>query len=147
MNRRGVALLLAVAVIAALGMISLTGFGLARVERSAGLAAMAEVQARGAAESALAVAMAGWSPLLTPILPGQETLIATTSVPGPATGQAVLRALGGPVFAIRASGVRRNAAGIAIAEILLEQLVRLDSAAPDSQIHPRKYPLGWRLLP
>ena len=26
-------------------------------------------------------------------------------------------------------------------------LVRLDSAAPDSLIHPRKYPLGWRLLP
>ena len=147
MNRRGVALLLAVAVIAGLGMISLTGFGLARVERAAGLAAMAEVQARGAAETALARAMAGWAPALTPVVAGQQSLIATTTVPGPATGQAVVLALGGPVFSIRASGVRRNAAGIAVAEILMEQLVRLDSAAPDSQIHPRKYPLGWLLLP
>ena len=147
MNRRGVALLFAVAVIAALGMISLTAFGLARMERAAGLAAMAEVQARGAAETALANAMAGWPRLQTPALPGQEVLLTTVAVPGPAPGQAVVRALGGPVFSIRASGVRRGAAGEVLAAILMEQLVRLDSAAPDSLIHPRKYPLGWRVFP
>ena len=103
-NRRGVALLFAVAVIAALGMISLTGFGLARMEREAGLAAVAEVQARGAAEAALADAMAGWPRAQTPVLPGQETLLTTVMLPGPVTGQAVVRALGGPVFSIRASG-------------------------------------------
>lgn len=147
MNRRGVALLFAVAVIAALGMLSLTGFGLARMERAAGLAAVAEVQARGAAETALADAMAGWPRPQTPALPGQEALLATVVLPGPAMGRAVVRALGGPVFSIRASGIRRNAAGEPLAAIRMEQLVRLDSAAPDSLIHPRKYPLGWRLLP
>lgn len=147
MNRRGVALLLAVGVIAALGMISLSGYALARAERFAGLAAVAEVQARGAAETALAMAMAGWPRVQTPLLPGQVTILATSMVPGPALGQAAVVSLGGPIFAIRASGVRNNAAGTVIAEILMELLVRLDSLAPDSLIHPRKYPLGWRLLP
>ena len=141
------ALLLAVAAIAALGMISLTGFELARMERAAGLAAMAEVQARSAAETALADAMAGWPRWQTPGPPGQEWVLTTVALPGPAAGQAVVRSLGGPVLSIRASGIRRDAAGQRLAEILIEQLVRLDSVAPDSLIHPRKYPLGWRLLP
>ena len=147
MNRRGAALLFAIGVIATLGMIAVTGFGLARMERAAGLAAMAEVQARGAAETALADAMAGWPKSQTPALPGQQAILSTVSLPGPATGQAVVRALGGPVFSIRASGTRRNGAGDALAEIMIEQLIRLDSAAPDSLIHPRRYPLGWRVLP
>lgn len=147
MNRRGVALLFAVAIIAALGMISLTGFGLARLERSAGLAAVAEVQARGAAEAALADALAGWPSSRTPIAPGQETVLTAVTVPGPATGGAIVRALGGPVFAILASGIRRDAAGGILAEIRLEQLIRLDSVPSDSLIRPHKYPLGWRVLP
>ncbi len=147
MNHRGAALLFAVAVIAALGLISLTGFGLARMERAAGLAAVAEVQARGAAEAALADAMAGWPASQTPPLPGQEAFLASVQFPGPATGSAVVRALGGPIFSIRASGIRRDVGGGVLAEVRLEQLVRLDSVGPDSLIHPRKYPLGWRLLP
>jgi hypothetical protein len=146
-NRRGAALLFAVAVIAALGMISLTGFELARMERAAGLAAVAEVQARGAAESALADAMAGWPSPQTPVVPGQEVILSSVALPGPVTGQAVVRALGGPILLIRASGTRRTAGGRVLASILVEQLIRLDSLAPDSLIHPRKYPLGWRLLP
>ncbi len=147
MNRRGAALLFAVAAIAALGMISITGFGLARMEGAAGLAAMAEVQARGAAEAALAEAMAGWPKPQTPVLPGQETLLSTVSLPGPATGRAVVRALGGPVFSIHSSGIRRSVGGEVLAAIVMEQLIRLDSAGSDSLIRPRKYPLGWRLLP
>ena len=141
------ALLFAIAVIAALGMISLTGFGLARMERASGLAAVAEVQARGAAETALTDAMAGWAPSQTPSNPGLEVLLATVAVPGPASAQAFVRALGGPVFSIRSGGVRRNGAGLPLASVWMEQLVRLDSAAPDGLVHPRKYPLGWRLLP
>ena len=147
MSRRGVALLFAVAVIAALGMISLTAFGLARMERVAGLAAVAEVQARGAAETALADAMAGWPKSLTPTLPGQEVLLSSVAIPGPATGEALARAQGGPIVSIRASGVRLDAGGRVLAAVMIEQLVRLDSLAPDSLIHPRKIPLGWRLLP
>jgi hypothetical protein len=146
-NRNGVALLFAIAVIAALGMISLTGYGLARIEHTAGLAAVAEVQARGAAETALTEAMAGWPAAQTPSVPGQEVLLATALLPGPATARAFVRALGGPVFSIRSDGVRRSGAGEVLASVLIEQLVRLDSLAPDSLIHPRKYPLGWRLLP
>jgi hypothetical protein len=69
------------------------------------------------------------------------------TLPGPASGEWVVRALGGPIFAIRANGVRLSAAGQPIASVVIEELVRLDSLAPDSLIHPRKYPLGWRLLP
>lgn len=147
MNHRGVALLFAVAVIAALGVISLTGFGLARTERAAGLAAVAEVQARGAAEAALADAMGGWPSPQTPVLPGQEVVLSSIALPGPVMGQAVVRALGGPILLIRATGTRRSAVGAVLASILVEQLIRLDSLAPDSLIHPRKYPLGWRLFP
>jgi hypothetical protein len=147
MSRRGMALLLAIAVIAALGMISLTAFGLARMEREAGLDAVAEVQARGAAEAALAEAMAGWPGSQTPVMPGAQTVQTSVSLPGPSSGEWVVRALGGPVFAILASGSRDDAAGRPLGSVVIEQLVRLDSLAPDSLIHPRKYPLGWRLLP
>lgn len=147
MNARGMALLMAVAVIAALGTISLSAFALARMERAAGQSAVAEIQARGAAEAALADAMTGWPRSLTPLLSGQEALVSLVSLPGPATGRALVRALGGPVYSLRATGVRLTTAGVALASIRVELLVRLDSLAPDSLIHPRKYPLGWRLLP
>lgn len=147
MNRRGVALLMAVAVLASLGMIVLTGFGLARAERSAGLAAVAEVQARGAAEAALADAMLGWSPSLTPLGTGSQAPVGWSSVPGPAFGQANIKNLGGPVFAILASGARTDAAGGVLASVSLELLVLTDSISADSLVHPRKYSLGWRVVP
>ena len=147
MNTRGVALLMAVAVIAALFTISLSGYALARMERVAGRSAVAEVQARGAAEAALADAMAGWPKSVTPLLPGQEASLAAVSLPGPATGAALVRALGGPVFSLNATGLRLTAAGEPLAWVRVEVLVRLDSAGPDSMIRPRKFPLGWRLLP
>ena len=147
MNTRGVALLMAVAVIAALCTISLSGYALARMERAAGLSAVAEVQARGAAEAALTDAMAGWPRWVTPLLPGQEAPLASVSLPGPVTGSVVVRALGGPVYSLNAVGTRLTAAGEPLASVRVEVLVRLDSAGPDSLIKPRKYPLGWRLLP
>ncbi len=147
MNTRGVALLMAVAVIAALFTISLSGYALARMERAAGLSAVAEVQARGAAEAALADAMAGWPKSVTPLVPGQEASLAAVSLPGPATGTAVVRSLGGPVFSLNATGLRLTAAGEPLGWVRVEVLVRLDSAGPDSMIRPRKFPLGWRLLP
>lgn len=138
---------MAVAVIAALGTISLSGFALARMERVAGESALAEIQARGAAEAALADAMAGWSRSVTPQLPGQRALVALVNLPGPVTGRAEVSALGGPVYSLTATGVRLTTAGKPLASIRVELLVRLDSISPDSLIRPRKYPLGWRLLP
>lgn len=147
MNRQGLALLLAVAVLAALGVISLSGFALARQERAAGLGAVAEVQAEGAAEAALADAMTGWPSSQTPSVPGQESALASVGVPGPAFAQVMVRNLGGPVFLLRVSAVRPDAGGEPLASVVAELLVVLDSAGPGSLIKPRKYPLGWRVLP
>lgn len=147
MSRKGVALLMAMAVLASLGMIVLTGFALARAERVAGLAAVAEVQARGAAEMALSDALLGWNPALTPLTAGGEVPVAWSSSPGPSFGQANIKNLGGPVFAILASGARTDAAGGVLASVWLELLVLADSIGPDSLVHPRKFPLGWRVVP
>jgi hypothetical protein len=147
MRERGLALLIAVAAVAGLGVISLTGFALARMERASGVAAIAEVQARGAADAALADAMSGWPAALTPFMPGQEVGLGSVLLPGPALGRAVLRNLGGPVFLIRTTGVRPDAAGVPLASVAAELLVQLDSGGGGGLIRPRKYPLGWRLLP
>jgi hypothetical protein len=146
-SKRGLALLIAMAVVAALGMISLTGFALALQERAVGLGAVAEIQAEGAADAALADAMAGWPASQTPLMPGQETALATVRVPGPAVGQAAVRNLGGPIFLLRATGVRFDRLGTPIASTEAELLVRLDSAGGGARVNPRKYPLGWRRLP
>jgi len=144
---RGVALLMAIVVTAALGLISVTGYALARAERAAGLAAVARVQARGVAEAAASEALLGWPPERTPVAPGEESLLARVTGPGPAEGAANLRALGGPLFAIRAEGVRKDGAGELLASVRLEVLVLHEPMAADSLVHPRVYPRGWRLLP
>ena len=146
-REHGVALLLAVAVLAALGVISLTALTLARMERVTGLAAIARVQARGAAEGALSQARLGWPSSSTPVGPGNETGLARFSVPGPADGQASVRALGGAVYALEASGVRRSAAGDVLASVRVELLVRLAGPDSNSLVRPIPYLRGWRLLP
>jgi hypothetical protein len=140
-------LLLAIVVLAALGIISLTALTLARGERVAGLGALARVQARGAAEAALAQGMLGWPSALTPATPGDSVLLARVSLPGPARGDAELRALGGPVYAITASGVRLSGAGELLGAARLELLVLLEAADSSGSVHPQAYPRGWRLLP
>jgi type II secretory pathway pseudopilin PulG len=143
MNRKGIALLVALVVLTALGMIAATAFSLARLERRAGTGAVAEVQAQGAAEAALAEATRGWPRALVPVMPGQETALLTLRLPGPADGSVVLRSLGGPVFLLRASGMRYAGAGFPAADVRIELLVRLDSAGPDSLIRPKREPRGW----
>lgn len=144
--RRGAALLLAVGTLAMVGFISVTAFSLARTESQAGLVAVARVQARAAAEGALAEALLGWSTTSTPVTPGAETTLAQVAFPGPAAGTARVRALGGPVFAIRAVGVR-SAAGQPLATVKLELLVLLGVPDSISMVHPGVYPRGWRVLP
>ena len=146
MSRRGIALLLAVAALAALGTIAATAFSLAQTERAVGLAALAEVQALGAAEAAAAVALRGWPRSRTPVFPGEELPLARLVTPGPADGWSVIRALGGPIFALRAWGVRRDGAGNPLAERRVELLVRLDSTGSGDSIRPRVDPRGWQGL-
>ena len=146
-NERGVVLLLAVTVLVAVGMISLTGLALARAERMAGLAAVARVQARAAAEAALTEAMRGWPAADTPSPAGEELVLARVTVPGPADGQASVRALGGPIYALEASGTRRSLAGEPLGSVRLELLVLVDPPDSTGTARPRRYPRGWRILP
>lgn len=151
MSRRGIALLAAVVVLAALGLVSTTAFSLARFEREAGQAALAEVQARAAMEAAMADALQGWPRRVIPVAPGAEVLLTEFNGPGPALGRAVLRALGGPVFAIVGTGTRWNRSGGVSASARAELLIRIDSterfSPGDSLAGARIYPRGWRLLP
>ena len=146
-DERGVALLIAVAVLASVGALSLTALALAREERVAGLAALARVQARGAAESALAQALLGWPAAQTPSAVGSEYSVATTSVPGPATGSVRVRALGGPIYALEAEGIRRSVAGDLLGSVRLELLVTLSPPDSIGTTEPARYPRGWRVLP
>ncbi|HEV8599050.1 MAG TPA: hypothetical protein VGQ69_06790 [Gemmatimonadales bacterium] len=146
-GRRGIALLIAVVALSALGVISLTGLALARAESRAGLAAVARIQARAAAEAVLAEALLGWPVASTPSTPGAEVLLAQLSVPGPAQAEVRLRALGGPIYALEASGQRVSLAGELLGAARLELLVRLDPPDSGGTIRPRPYPRGWRALP
>jgi hypothetical protein len=146
-GRRGAALLLAVTVLAAVGMISLTALALARAERVAGLTAVARVQARAAAEAALAEVLKGWPAASTPSTPGEELELAHVTVPGPAEGWGKVRALGGPIFAVVGSGIRASSALEPLGSVRLELLVLLEPPDSSGTARPRRYPRGWRLLP
>jgi hypothetical protein len=141
-----VALLFALVALVALGAILITGFALARGEGRSGSRALARVQARAAAETVIADALEGWDSDSTPRQPGAERLLVELGFPGGARGTATLRSLGGPVFAIRGTGVRAQPDGDAIGFAEIEVLVLLDSSA-DGRVRPRVYPRGWRILP
>ena len=147
MNRHGVALLLAVVVLAALGAITLSALALARTEQSAGLAALAHVQARAAAEGALTLARQGWPGSSTPVIPGGEISLTGFVAPGPATGNARLRALGGPFYSLEASGARFSVAGSELGSVRMQLLVLLGPPDSSGSVHPTPFPRGWRLLP
>jgi hypothetical protein len=143
----GVALLLTVAALAVVGLVSLTALGLARTEREAGLGAIARVQARGAADGALALGLLGWPVTLTPSSAGSEVQVASFVGPGPASATAWLRNLGGPVYLLWATGRRSAGDGTTLAESRMELLVLLNPADSNGTTHPVRYPRGWRLLP
>ena len=147
MNRRGIALLVAIVVLAVLGVISATGLALGLAERSAGVLAVAEVQARGAAEAAIAQATLGWPASRTPVAPGGELVLSELLLTGPSRGRTRVRALGGRVYSIRGVGERVDQYGRILAAVRAELLVVLDSIGTDSLARPRAYPRGWRLLP
>ena len=145
-KENGYALMIALVALAGIGAVIATGFALARSESRAGLAAIARVQAQSAAETAATDALRGWNVSETPNQAGQETRIVQVNLPGAVEGTATVRSLGGPVYAIRATGVRREASGGAIGFAEIEVLVLLDSVQ-EGRIRPRTYPRGWRILP
>jgi hypothetical protein len=142
----GFALLATMVALAGIGAIVVIGFALAQNENRTGLEAVARVQAQAAAETAAADALLGWDTTKTPHLVGEEQRIVALHLPGATEGTATVRAMGGPVYAIRATGVRRESSGDAIGTAELEVLVLLDSAEA-GRIRPRLYPRGWRILP
>ncbi|HEX7024368.1 MAG TPA: hypothetical protein VF187_06090, partial [Gemmatimonadales bacterium] len=94
--------------------------------------------ARAMAESASAGAFLGWPAALTPADPGDTLLLSAVS--GRGEGRAVLRSLGGPIFAIEATGS-------STVRFRSELLVRLDSMPGDSLVYPHSIPRGWRRIP
>jgi hypothetical protein len=146
-SRRGFALLVAVAALAVLGAVTATGVALAVREAALGRSALVDVTARAAAEGALAEAFRGWNRATTPVLPGDSLALPAAVFAGGATGQAVLHALGGPILALRATGVVAGPGGAALGRSRVERLIRVDSAGPDSLFRPRFIGLGWRLIP
>ena len=147
MSRRGFALLVAVAALTVLGVITATGVALAVREAALGRSALADATARAAAEGALAEAFKGWSRATTPVLPGDSLALPPAVFAGGAMGQAVLHALGGPILALRATGVVAGPGGAVLARSRVERLLRVDSAGPDSLFRPRFIGLGWSLIP
>jgi hypothetical protein len=141
-NRRGLALLLAVASLAVLGVVTASGVLLAMREAGLGRQALAGVRARAAAEAALTEAFRGWPADITPAMPGDSVPIAAISLPGPARGSVFLRALGGPVFALRASG---EAGSLSTQRI--ELLIEIDTVGAGSLRRPQPIGRGWRAIP
>jgi hypothetical protein len=146
MGNRGFALLLAIGTLLGLTAIVLTAGLLAQSESRSGLAALARVEAQAAAMTAATDALEGWNESETPLVPGEERRIVTLTGSGPAEGTATVRSLGGPIYAIRAIGVRRDHAGSAIGYAGIEVLILLDSTISE-RVTPRVYPRGWRILP
>ncbi len=146
MGSRGFALLLAIGTLVGLAGIVLTAAVLSQNESRSGLAALGSIEAKAAALTAASDALEGWNQSDTPQVPGQERRIVAVTVPGPAEGTATLRSLGGPIYAIRANGVRRDVSGRAIGSAEFEVLILLDSAI-SGRVRPRVYPRGWRILP
>ena len=147
MNRRGFALLVAMAALTVLGAISATGVALAVREAVLGRSQLADAKARAAAEGALAEAFRGWSRAATPVLPGDSLVLSAVVFSGGTAGQAVLHALGGPILALRATGTIAGPGGAVQGRSRIERLIRVDSAGADSLFRPRFIGLGWRLIP
>jgi len=146
-NRRGIALLLAIAALFALGFMATTGVALAMREADLGRTAVADAKASGAADAAVAEGFRGWNPAITPLAPGDSVVLPVQPLPGAALGSLVLHSLGGPILALRGTGATFGPNGIVLARSRVELLIRLDSAAADSLVYPRAITRGWRRIP
>ena len=147
MNRRGIALLLAIAALLSLGVIAMTGVTLAMREADLGRAAIADAKAKGAADAALAEGSRGWSRGMTPLVAGDSVALPVEPLAGTAQGRLMLFSFGGPILALRGTGQTLGRGGVLLARSQVELLVRLDSVGPDSLVYPRAITRGWRPIP
>jgi len=146
-NRRGIALLIAIAALLSLGVIAMTGVTLALREADLGRAAIADAKANGAADAALAEGLRGWSPGMIPLVAGDSVTLPVEPLAGTAQGSLVLYSLGGPILALRGTGQTLGRGGILLARSRVELLVRLDSLGRDSLVYLRAITRGWRPIP
>lgn len=147
MNRRGFALLAAVAALAVLGAVTATGLGLAVREAGLGRSALTDAKARAAAEGALAEAFRGWPRTTTPVLPGDSLALPAAAFSAGVVGQVALHSLGGPILALRSTGVVSGPGWAVLGRSRIERLIRVDSTGSDSLFRPRFIGLGWGLIP
>lgn len=131
----------------ALGVMATTGVTLATREAVLGRAAFSDAKARGAADAAVAEGFRGWEPGIVPIVPGDSVALPVQPLPGGAEGSLVLHSLGGPILALRGTGVALGPGGVVLARSQVELLIRLDSAGTDSLVYPRAITRGWRRIP
>jgi hypothetical protein len=145
-NRRGIALLVAVMALGSLAVMGATAATLAHREAVAGRNALAAVKTRAAAEAALGELAGGFGRESVPLLPGDSIVLSASGFVD-ATARVVIRSLGGPIFAFEATGEAAGPPGSSRLQVRLELLARLDSAGPDSLLRPRPIPRGWRQIP
>lgn len=147
MNQRGIVLLVVMAALLTLGLIATTGVTLALREAALGRAAIADAKARGAADAAVADGFRGWDRGVTPLAAGDSIGLPVQPLPGAAQGSLVLLSLGGPILALRGTGLTLGPSGTVLARATVELLIRLDSAVVDSLVYPRAISRGWRRIP
>lgn len=146
MNRRGVALLVAVMALAVLGAVAATLLGLTLTESALGRSSLSVAQAEALAEGAASEGWRGWSAALTPLAPGDSLEVARFAGAS-GEGRAVVRALGGPLFALEATAPIASLAGRPPSRVGVLMIVALDSLPGDSLVVPHFVARGWRLIP
>lgn len=145
-DERGIALALALFVLAVIGALVSGTFFAGRLEQQSGQNALFAVQAGEVAEGALSDAIATLAPGTLEGLPvgGAPLDIGTLTLAGGVSASRQLTRLTGNLFLIRVRGVRHGAAGTTLAVRSLGLLVRLSAAADSAAASERVAPLGQR---
>lgn len=145
-DERGIALALALFVLAVIGALVSGTFFAGRLEQQSGQNALFAVQAGEVAEGALSDAIATLAPGTLEGLPvgGAPLDIGTLTLAGGVSASRQLTRLTGNLFLIRVRGVRHGAAGTPLAVRSLGLLVRLSAAADSAAASERVAPLGQR---
>jgi hypothetical protein len=147
-SRRGLALLLAIVALALISGIAATAVELAMAEHKGGAGLLAATQVRGAAEAALAEASQGWARGLRPSGVGSSQVLWNRVLSQGVSAELWLVATEGPYLIAVGRGTRRAAGGQVIATAEVQQIIRPDSAAPDTLERPVRPPRSrWRSPP
>jgi hypothetical protein len=146
MNRRGVALFVAVLALGVLGAIAATLLGLTLTESALGRSSLSVAQAEAVAEGAASEAWRGWPAGLTPLTPG-DSLEVARFVGASGEGRATVRGLGGALLALEASAPLARVSGGPPSRVGVMLIITLDSLPGSSLAFPHLVARGWRLIP